>query len=118
MGTFTKFMLPVLMISPLVLSGCDQTPPPSMEAHLSVPHNTSGQPQLTIRSLESEPITINSVAVNAGQCRYASFFYRPIEFPIHLKIGQAKNLYLYCSYDSVVKVDIETDRGNVTYSFK
>lgn len=73
---------------------------------------------LIVRSLESEAVTINQLQVNNGQCSYSHLIGNPVKFPKQLEIGQSLKVYLKCHYDSVVKVDIETDQGVQSYSFK
>lgn len=73
---------------------------------------------LTIRSLDANPITLNKVDVNNGRCGYTARYRNPIQLPAHFQMGQALELYLNCSYESIVKVDIETDQGAASYRFK
>lgn len=76
-------------------------------------------PILTIRSIDSTPISVNAVSVNDGRCSFTKTEYgQNIEFPQHFQIGQVLKLYLRCSVDSVVKVDVDTDQGAGSYSFK
>lgn len=73
---------------------------------------------LQIRSLISEPISVTNVQVNDGRCSYSKRYGDEIKLPVHFQIGQVFTLYLKCPYDSVVKVDVDTDQGAASYSFK
>jgi hypothetical protein len=67
---------------------------------------------LTIRSNVGEEIQVDNVTINNGQCEY-----QPISFPRYFKMGQTLRLKLKCGIDNVVRVDIETPKGNAQYSF-
>lgn len=75
--------------------------------------------KLTIRSLSSEPISLNEITVNEGRCQYSGRYRgSKIKLPAYFQMGQSLTLYLNCSYDAIVKVDLETDQGNASYRFK
>ena len=73
---------------------------------------------LTIRSLIADPISVTEVAVNQGCCRYTQRYGKAISLPAHFQMGQVLTLYLQCPSDSIVQVDVETDQGSASYSFK
>lgn len=118
------FLLPILLILPLSLSGCGtEFNPERMEVTLNTEYSPGGLYDrtyviLTIRSLDANPITLNKVDVNNGRCGYTARYRNPIQLPAHFQMGQALELYLNCSYESIVKVDIETDQGAASYHFK
>ncbi len=75
--------------------------------------------KLTIRSLSSDPISLSNVTVNEGRCQYGGRYRgSKINLPAHFQMGQSLTLYLNCSYDAIVKVDLETDQGDASYRFK
>jgi len=67
---------------------------------------------LTLRSNVAEEIQVDNVTINHGQCEY-----QPIDFPRYFKMGQTLRLKLKCGMNNVVRVDVETPKGNVQYSF-
>ena len=120
-----KLMLSAAIALPLTLSGCGTSGfnPDRMEVNLNTEYSEGGLYNrtyviLTLRSLDSEPITLNKVDVNNGRCSYTGRYNDPIKLPAYFQIGQSLQLYLRCSYEAVVKVDIETDQGAASYSFK
>lgn len=124
MKTFKIMMLSSLLCIPLLFTGCSGgLNPNQFELNLNEQYHPGfGQyyAVLTIRSIDSEPISITKVDVNNGRCGYTQLFdsKRQIQFPQHFQIGQSLRLYLKCPFNSVVKVDVETDRGAASYSFK
>lgn len=121
-NTLKKLMLPLLAALPLSLSGCSGLNPDALEVTLGTAY-TSGlydrtETVLRIRSVDSNPITVTGVEVNNGRCGYTDRYSGKINLPAHFQIGQSLELYVKCSYDAVVKVDVETDRGTASYSFK
>ncbi|MDR7016090.1 hypothetical protein [Acinetobacter sp. 3657] len=122
-------MLSSLLSIPLLISGCSGgLNPNQLELNLNeeyYPGLVGGvygkyHTVLTIRSIDSAPISVTKVNVNNGRCSYTKKFDREIEvqFPQHFQIGQSLRLYLKCPFNSVVKVDVETDQGAASYSFK
>lgn len=125
MNILKKLMLSAVITLPLTLSGCGTSGfnPDRMEVNLNTEYSEGGLYNrtyviLTLRSLDSDPITLNKVDVNNGRCSYSGRYNDPIKLPAYFQIGQSLQLYLRCSYDAVVKVDIETDQGSASYSFK
>ncbi|MDM1018871.1 hypothetical protein QSV37_00875 [Acinetobacter sp. VNK23] len=124
MNILKKLILPALIAVPLLLTGCGSGfNPDVLEVNLNTEYSPGGLYDrtyviLTIRSIDSEPIAVTSVKVNDGRCAYTGRYNDPIRLPAYFQIGQSLQLYLRCSYDAVVKVDVETDRGTASYSFK
>lgn len=124
MNILKTLLIPTCTLIAISLSGCGPSlNPNSMELNIHNEDSPGGWGArtytiLTIRSLESDPITLNKVDVNNGRCSYTGRYRDPINLPAHFQIGQSLQLYLACSSDSVVKVDIETDKGNASYNFK
>ncbi len=119
-----KLILPTLITLPLMLTGCGSSfNPDVLEVNLNTEYSPGGLYDrtyviLTIRSIDAEPIAVTNVNVNNGRCSYTGRYNDPIKLPAYFQIGQSLQLYLRCSYDAVVKVDIETDQGSASYSFK
>lgn len=118
----SKKIIPILAIfSAIFLSSCSSgLDPKAMELTLNTKEGWGDYTYtvLTIRSLKSEPITLTKATVNNGRCSYSGPFSAPLKLPRYFEIGQTLNLYLKCSADDVVKVDLETNQGDLTYSFK
>ncbi|MCH7337630.1 hypothetical protein [Acinetobacter sp. NIPH 2699] len=127
MNKFKIMMIASFLSIPLLISGCSSGLDPNrFEVNLAEENNPSFMGRgfglidnvLTIRSIDSAPISVTKVDVNNGRCSYTKQFDREIKFPQHFQIGQSLRLYLKCPFNSVVKVDIETDQGAASYSFK
>lgn len=116
--------MPALLLLPLALSGCDGTGlnPDAFEVSLNNQYRNVLSDRidtvLTIRSIESDPIAVSKVNVNNGRCHYTGRYNDQIKLPAYFQIGQSLQLYLNCSADAVVKVDVETDKGAASYTFK
>lgn len=111
-------------VSALALSGCNSgLSPDTFEVMLDSEYSPGiisdrTYTILSIRSLIAEPISVTGVAVNGGRCTYSQRYGKEIGLPAHFQMGQVLTLYLKCPYDSVVKVDVDTDQGGASYSFK
>lgn len=120
----SMFLTSICTISGLTLSGCSfGLNPDALEVSLNSEYSPGVFSDrtytiLSIRSINSEPITVTAVNVNDGRCGYSQRYGNNVKLPAHFQIGQVLTLYLKCSYDSVVKVDVETDQGDASYSFK
>ena len=120
----TAVLSALMGLSALTLTGCSSGLDPNT---FEVTLNSEYSPGITsdrtytilqIRSLVSEPISVNNVQVNDGRCVYSNRYGDEIKLPVHFQIGQVFTLYLKCPYDAVVKVDVETEQGAASYSFK
>ena len=73
MKRLTKLLLPVLITLPLMLTGCGSGfNPDHMEVNLNTEYSQGGLYDrtyviLTLRSVDSTPITLNKVDVNNGR---------------------------------------------------
>ncbi|RFS24365.1 hypothetical protein D9K80_08190 [Acinetobacter cumulans] len=109
----------LLSLSALAFQGCSSGLEPET---FSVELNEQGTyswstPVITIRSNVAEPIEVTNVTVNNGQCTYIGHD-KQFNFPLHFKMGQVFRLRLRgCSFENVVQVDIETNKGNGSYQF-
>lgn len=114
----------IFIISGLTLSGCSSSlDPDTFEVTLNTEFSQGILSDrtytiLSIRSINSKPIAVTAVNVNDGRCSYSKRYGDNVKLPAHFQIGQVLTLYLKCPYDSVVKVDVETDQGGASYSFK
>ena len=125
MKTLKTWLLSALLALPLVLTGCSSgLNSDRLEVSLNTEYHSVGELYsqtfviLTIRSIDSKPIAVTNVSVNDGRCGYTGRYKQPIKLPAYFQIGQSLQLYLNCPVDSVVKVDLETDQGEASYSFK
>lgn len=67
---------------------------------------------LIIRSNVPEQVDVTNVTVNNGQCTY-----QHMDFPRYFQMGQMLKLQLKCHVSNVVRVEIETTEGTLSYSF-
>ena len=107
-------------LSALTLQGCSSgLEPDTFSVELNEMDYGSRNPPavITIRSNIADPIEVNNVTVNNGQCSYMGHDTR-FNFPLHFQMGQIFRLRLKkCSFSNVVQVDIETTKGNASYQF-
>ncbi|MCJ8161985.1 hypothetical protein [Acinetobacter zhairhuonensis] len=115
----------LLMTAGLLLTGCASGLDPNtftVELNTEDTSNWWSGSQvanvITIRSNIPEPISVTNVSINNGQCNYEGYR-RKVDYPQHFKMGQRLRLQLKgCSYDNVVRVDVETENGTASYSFQ
>lgn len=126
MNTFFKStLLAVTAAAGMMLTGCGSSLEPNtftVEMNVEDTSNWYSQNQtvtvLSIRSNISEPINVTNVLINNGECGYEGYR-RSLEYPQHFKMGLRLKLKLTgCSYDNVVRVDVETENGTASYSFQ
>ena len=126
MNTFFKStLLAVTAAAGMMLTGCGSSLEPNtftVEMNVEDTSNWYSQNQtatvLSIRSNISEPINVTNVLINNGECSYEGYR-RSLEYPQHFKMGLRLKLKLTgCSYDNVVRVDVETENGTASYSFQ
>ena len=105
-------------ISAFTLQGCSSgLDPDTFSVELSERGYSRSSPMIIIRSNDAEPIEVTNIIVNKGQCNYYGVN-QQLNFPLHFKMGLIARLGLrQCSFINVVQVDIETNRGNVSYQF-
>ena len=108
----------LLSLSALTLQGCSSgLDPDTFSVELSERGYSRSFPMIIIRSNDAEPIEVTNIIVNKGQCNYYGVN-QQLNFPLHFKMGLIARLGLrQCSFINVVQVDIETNRGNVSYQF-
>lgn len=126
MNTFFKStLLAVTAAAGMMMTGCGSSLEPNtftVEMNVEDTSNWYSQNQtatvLSIRSNISEPINVTNVLINNGECSYEGYR-RSLEYPQHFKMGLRLKLKLTgCSYDNVVRVDVETENGTASYSFQ
>lgn len=108
----------IFTISLFALQGCSSgLDPDTFSVELSERGYSRSSPMIIIRSNDAEPIEVTNIIVNKGQCNYYGVN-QQLNFPLHFKMGLIARLGLrQCSFINVVQVDIETNRGNVSYQF-
>ena len=126
MNTFFKStLLAVTAAAGMMMTGCGSSLEPNtftVEMNVEDTSNWYSQNQTatvqSIRSNISEPINVTNVLINNGECSYEGYR-RSLEYPQHFKMGLRLKLKLTgCSYDNVVRVDVETENGTASYSFQ
>lgn len=121
MKTLMKLMLllSTLMASACALTGCDEISPSQTEAEenpFSIVIGERSDASISIQNISSGPITLNEVTVNNGGCRTEWFTQSGSKT---FQMGDF--LYGYtipCKAANVIQVDVKTDRGNFSYSFR
>lgn len=124
-----KLIKPILLSSilsalGLALFGCSSgLDPNTFSAEINVEDTSnfwsgnSSATVLKIRSNVADDVEVTNVKINNGQCGYADRYNTEIKFPQHFKMGNISKLYLKCSYNNVIQVDVETTNGTASYSF-